>query len=106
MSLYAFQTAFSNNCLSIYKNENYHRKCKYEYILLNYFFTNTLSPFLLGILREDTLPISEPPAKLSSSQEATYQYVLQILSTMETLDDDYNDYDIDLDIKPHNQVLP
>ena len=106
MSLYAFQTAFSNNCLSIYKNENSQRNSKYEYILLNYFFTNTLWPFLSGILREDTLPISEPAAKLSSSQQATYQYVLQILSTMETLDDDYNDHDIDLDIEPHNQVLP
>ena len=56
---------------------------------------------LWGILREDTLPLPEPPVKLSDSQQRTSQYVLDILSTMETVPDKYNDSEIDLDIDPH-----
>ena len=56
---------------------------------------------LWGILQEDTLPLPEPPVKLLDSQQRASQYVLDILSTMETVPDKYNDNEIDLDIDPH-----
>lgn len=86
------------------KRENGDTNSKYKNLLLKYLLTKTFSYFLLGILREDTLPLLEPPAKLSVSQERTFQYVLNISSTMETVADDYDDQEIDLDIEPHIQV--
>ena len=58
----------------------------------------------IGILREDTLPLPEPPSQLSAFQQRPLQYVLDILSTMDTVSDEYNDDEIDVDHDPDCQV--
>ena len=59
---------------------------------------------LLGILREDTLPLSLPPSELSSSQQTALEYVLDILSAMGTLSNQYNDDEVDPDHESHFEV--
>ena len=59
---------------------------------------------LLGILREDTLPLSLPPSELSSSQQTALEYVLDILSAMDTISNQYNDDEVDPDHESHFEV--
>ena len=49
---------------------------------------------LLGVLRDDTVPAAPPASDLSSSQQTVLQYVLTILSTMDTICNNYSDHEI------------
>ena len=62
-------------------------------------FLFTLHPVLLlfsvGVLRDLTIPVQPIACDLSASQQTVLHYVLNILSTMETMSDDYTDHEID-----------
>ena len=58
----------------------------------------------LGILRDDDTTLSVPQSQLSASQQYALKYVLQILTKMEKLSDEYNEDDIDEDNYEHCQV--
>ena len=59
---------------------------------------------LLGILREDTLPLPLPLSELSSCQQTALQYIVEILSTMGIISDEYNEDEIDVDHECHSEV--
>ena len=66
--------------------------------------SNTFTPFIRSITRRDD---SIPPVAcdLSASQQTVLHYVLNILSTMETVSDDYTDGEIHgNDFKDNNLV--
>lgn len=46
----------------------------------------------------------QPPCQLPASQQTTLQSVIDILSSTETISDEYNDDEIDLDIDRYIQV--
>lgn len=46
----------------------------------------------------------QPPCQLPVSQQTTLQSVIDILSSTETISDEYNDDEIDLDIDRYIQV--
>ena len=48
-------------------------------------------------MRGDDIPFPIHQSQLSASQQYALQYVLDILSKMETVSDEYNDYDTDED---------
>ena len=58
-------------------------------------FHNTFSLFLLGILRDDSIPLSLLSSDLSVSQQRALHYISDILTTMETVSNEYNDCEID-----------
>ena len=59
---------------------------------------------LLGILREDTLPLPPALSELSSSQQTVLQYIVDILSNMDIIPDEYNNDEIDADHECHSEV--
>ena len=59
---------------------------------------------LLGILREDTLPLPPPLSELSSSQQTALQYIVDILSTMDIICDKYNEDETDVNHECHSEV--
>ena len=59
---------------------------------------------LLGISREDTLPLPPLLSELSSSQQTALQYIVDILSTMDIFSDEYNEDEIDVDHECHSEV--
>ena len=58
----------------------------------------------LGIFRDDTLPLPQPPSQLSASQQTTLQYVLDVFSLMEPVSQEYNDDEMDVDNDAHIEV--
>ena len=59
---------------------------------------------LLGILREDILPLPPPLTELSSSQQTALQYIVDILSIMDIISDEYKEDEIDVDHECHSEV--
>ena len=58
----------------------------------------------LGIFRDDTLPLPQPPSQLSASQQTTLQYVLDVFSLMEPVSEEYNDDEMNVNNDAHTQV--
>ena len=76
------------------------------YIFLFYKLCNTFNIpiFFLGILPDDQTTFPTPHTQLSVSQQYMLQYIVQILTTMERVSDNYNEDDIDEDNYEHCQV--
>ena len=76
------------------------------YIFLFYKLCNTFNIpiFFLGILPDDQTTFPTPHTQLSVSQQYMLQYIVQILTTMERVSDNYNEDDIDEDNYEHFQV--
>ena len=55
-------------------------------------------------MREDILPLPPPLSELSSSQQTALQYIVDILSTMDIISDEYNEDEIDVDHECHSEV--
>ena len=58
----------------------------------------------LGIFRDDTLPLPQPPSQLSASQQTTLQYVLDVFSLMESVSQEYHDDKMDVGNDAHTEV--
>ena len=74
------------------------RNSKYIFqLILLLSFPYNISVLWLGIFREDTLPLPQPPSQLSASQQRPLQYVLDVFSLMEPVSDEYHDDEMDVD---------
>ena len=66
----------------------------YQYYLLNSHVSFLLNIFI-GALREMSMPLTSPSCTLSSSQNRAFQYICQIMSTMEPIPTDYVEQELD-----------